>query len=167
MNLVAVFPSAELAREAVARLERQGFTWDSIGLAVRLPDDPPPASSPEAPRSRSTASTPAHRSPAVVGALSGAGLGGLFGLSLVGTTVNVPGIGPVLISGPLATLIGAGLGMASGGLLGTLIDSGIPETEAPDYLKRIQDGHVLVTVDVDNDSVDRARQALEPPDSRH
>jgi hypothetical protein len=160
MNLVAVYPTPELAREAVERLQRQGITWDSIGLAVRMPDADK-ASTPE-PEADAESKPVTEGATARNAALVGAGLGGLLGLSLVGTTVRIPGIGPMLIGGPLAALLGAGIGLASGGLLGTLVGSGIPEHEAPDYLKRIQEGQVLLTVDVDNDRASRARQALEP-----
>jgi hypothetical protein len=168
MNLVAVYPNPELAREAVERLQRQGITWDSIGLAVRMPEESsaPPDSATADEAAEDTADGRSKTKAALVGAVSGAGLGGLLGMSLVGTTVRVPGIGPVMISGPLAALLGAGLGLASGGLLGTLVGSGIPEHEAPDYLKRIQEGQVLLTVDVDSDRAARARQALEPAGAR-
>ena len=79
---------------------------------------------------------------ATAGAVSGAGVGALIGLALVGSTLVIPGVGPVLIGGSLATgavtsagtaaaaLTGAGIGGVSGGLIGGLVGAGIPEDEA-------------------------------------
>jgi hypothetical protein len=74
-------------------------------------------------------------------------LGGVGGL-LVGLGVlAIPGIGPVLAAGPLATtLLGAGVGAAAGGLIGSLIDLGIPEEEAKYYAEGLRRGGAVVTV---------------------
>ena len=46
----------------------------------------------------------------------------------------IPGVGPIIAGGALAsTLAGAGIGAAAGGLLGALVGLGIPEEEARYY----------------------------------
>ncbi|HET6314582.1 MAG TPA: general stress protein, partial [Chloroflexia bacterium] len=53
---------------------------------------------------------------AVTGAVGGGVLGGLAGLLVGVGALAIPGIGPVVAAGPLATtLIGAGVGAATGG----------------------------------------------------
>ena len=97
-----------------------------------------------------------------VGLGTGAVLGGIGGL-LVGLGVlAIPGIGPVLAAGPLATaLAGAGLGAAAGGALGALTDLGIPESEAHYYAEGVRRGGTLVTVKVDDALADRAAEIME------
>ncbi|MBX6314363.1 MAG: hypothetical protein IRY99_15840, partial [Isosphaeraceae bacterium] len=96
----------------------------------------------------------------------------LIGFALVGSTIVLPGVGPILVGGSLATgslvaggataatLTGAGIGAASGGLIGGLIGAGIPEAEARDYATRLERGDILVSVQVPDQEVDRARQLL-------
>ena len=98
---------------------------------------------------------------ATVGAVAGAGVGALVGLALVGSTLVLPGLGPVLVGGALAAgLTGAGIGAASGGLLGGMIGAGIPEAEAQDYASRLERGHILVSAQVPKAEVHRVRDIL-------
>jgi hypothetical protein len=74
----------------------------------------------------------------------------------------IPGIGPVLASGPIiSTLVGAGLGAGTGavtgGLIGALVDVGVPQDEAEYYHEGIRRGGTLVTVHLGGD--DRADDA--------
>ncbi|MHC5543306.1 general stress protein, partial [Singulisphaera rosea] len=61
---------------------------------------------------------------------------------------------------------GAGIGAASGGLLGALIGSGIPEHEAEHFASALEEGHILVSVDVENDLVVSVRRIFEEEGSR-
>ena len=41
--------------------------------------------------------------------------------------IAIPGVGPIIAAGPLATtLAGAGIGAAAGGIIGALTDAGSP-----------------------------------------
>ena len=65
---------------------------------------------------------------AAAGALSGGVVGGLIGLL---GSILVPGLGPIVVGGVLAsTLTGVGIGAATGGLIGALMGLGIPEADA-------------------------------------
>ena len=98
---------------------------------------------------------------AAAGAGIGAVLGGLAGLLVGLGALAIPGIGPIVAAGPLATtLAGAGLGAATGGLVGALADAGIPEREAGAYAEGVRRGGTLVTVRADEDRVDRATDIL-------
>ena len=73
----------------------------------------------------------------------------------------IPGVGPIIAAGPLATtLAGAGIGAAAGGIIGALTDAGIPENEAGYYAEGIRRGGTLLTVRANDDQVSRATQIL-------
>lgn len=89
---------------------------------------------------------------AVAGVTAGGLLGGLTGLLVGVGALAIPGIGPVMAAGALATALattaaGAGIGAAAGGLLGTLVGLGIPEERARIYQDRIEHGYYLVMVE--------------------
>lgn len=105
---------------------------------------------------------------AATGAGIGALVGGLGGL-LVGLGVlAVPGVGPVLAAGPLATAIsaitGAGVGAmaggAAGGLIGALVDLGLPEETAGNYAEGVRRGGTLVTVRTEDHQAEEARRIM-------
>ncbi len=102
-TVVGMFETREAAEDAINRLLAAGFTREAIGVAMR---DPREASE----IAESTGTEDLSAEGATAGAVSGAGVGALVGLALVGSTVLVPGVGPVLIGGPLAAaLTGAGV----------------------------------------------------------
>ena len=159
-TVVGMFASREDAQDAVRRLQTAGFHNESIGVAMH---------------DRHGSIDLAHEAGvhdlagegAAAGAVSGAGVGALVGLALVGSTVVLPGVGTFLIGGPLAAaLAGAGIGAVSGGLLGALIGAGIPEEEAREYAGRLEQGEILVSVQVPDEDVERARAMLEAEGAR-
>ncbi len=153
-TVVGMFETRDAAEDAIQRLLSAGFTRDKIGVAMRDPRESREIA-------EKTGADDLSAEGATAGAVSGAGVGALIGLALVGSTIAIPGVGPVLIGGPLvAGLTGAGVGAASGGLIGGLIGAGIPEEEARDYSERIERGHILVSVECDESLVPRARQIL-------
>ena len=78
------------------------------------------------------------------GAMSGGLVGGLIGL--LGSLL-IPGVGPIVVGGVLAsTLTGAGIGAATGGIIGALMGLGVPEADAPALRHRAPSGRTLVTV---------------------
>ncbi|HRN69967.1 MAG TPA: DUF1269 domain-containing protein [Candidatus Woesebacteria bacterium] len=83
---------------------------------------------------------------ATAGAVAGATVGGLAGLLTGVASFVVPGVG-LLVFGPLATVLtGIAGGALSGGLVGALVDYGIPEEKAKLYEQRLQAGEVIVGV---------------------
>ncbi len=80
---------------------------------------------------------------ATTGTVLGGGLGLLTGIGLLA----IPGVGPVVAAGWLiATVTGAGLGAAGGGVLGSLIHAGVPEDHAHVYTEGVRRGGTLVSV---------------------
>jgi hypothetical protein len=152
-NVVGLFDDVEHARMAVQELRDMGIPNSDIGFAAH---DTAGDYGREFESGREGAAT---------GAVAGGVLGGLGGL-LVGLGVlAIPGVGPILAAGPLAaalgTLAGAGVGAAAGGLIGALIDMGLPEEEAQYYAEGVRRGGTLVTVQAPDHRLDEVRQVMD------
>ena len=94
---------------------------------------------------------------AAIGGVIGGGAGLLAGLGMLA----IPGLGPVVAAGWLAsTLAGLAAGAATGGLVGALVDAGVPEDEAHAYAEGIRRGGTIVTVRVDESLADPALDIL-------
>jgi hypothetical protein len=136
-TVVGLFGQPAQAEHAIRELKESGFTADQIGVAThdRLePPDPPvePGDGDEA---------------AAVGALTGGVIGSLVGL--LGSLL-IPGVGPILVGGVLASLLGAGLGATAGGLIGVLVGVGVSESDAHHFEAGLRAGGTLVTVSAGN-----------------
>jgi hypothetical protein len=60
--------------------------------------------------------------------------------------VAIPGIGPIVAAGALATTLGgAAVGAVAGGLIGALVGAGIPEEDARGYETHVKEGRILIT----------------------
>jgi hypothetical protein len=89
---------------------------------------------------------------AKAGAATGGVLGGLTGLLVGLGSLAIPGIGPVIAGGAVATalattLAGGAIGAAAGGIVGALVGLGIPEDRARVYSDRFQRCDYLVIID--------------------
>ena len=111
------------------------------------------------------------------GAVPGGVLGGLTGLLVGIGALAIPGIGPVIAGGMLASafgmaggtaVAGAGIGAAAGGLVGALTGIGFSHDEATYYEEGVRGGRTLVTVEdpdgradtyFDETGADRYREA--------
>ncbi|MEG4440920.1 histidine kinase [Microcoleus sp. AT9_B5] len=89
---------------------------------------------------------------AKAGATAGAVTGGLIGLLGSIGALAIPGVGPVMAGGAIATLladtvVGGAIGAAAGGLVGGLVGLGVPEAKAKVYNDRVSRGEYLVFVE--------------------
>jgi hypothetical protein len=81
------------------------------------------------------------------GAVSGGLLGGIAGLVIGISALTIPGVGPIIAAGPIASaLVGAGIGAVAGGVIGALVDWGVPEEHAEYYAEGVRRGGTLVAV---------------------
>lgn len=96
------------------------------------------------------------------GATIGTAVGALVGL-LVGTSMLVlPGVGALVVLGPIgATIAGAGVGAAVGGLTGALIGYGVDHGDAQMYTEAVRRGASLVLVRSAEADVELAVEILE------
>ena len=102
---------------------------------------------------------------ATAGALTGGTLGGITGLLVGLGALAIPGVGPIMVAGELATVLtttvaGGAIGAAAGGLVGALIGLGIPEERARVYSDRVDRGDYLVIVKGSDEEIARAEAIL-------
>lgn len=149
-TIAGLFDNLDAAHAAVRDLRDLGLPSSDVSLVAH---DVTGAYSQSLDRA-DWSTAPAPQDATATGAGMGAVLGGLAGL-MVGLGVLVlPGIGPVLAAGPLATVLGGifGVGVGAvggglaGGLLGALVDLGVPPDQAPFYAEGVRRGGALVTV---------------------
>jgi uncharacterized membrane protein len=155
-TVVGLFEDYRDADRAVSELSSQGFTRSEISIAARDSAIRDRMVAGEAGTERAVAES------AGAGAVGGSVVGGLAGLLVGIGALAIPGVGPVIAAGTLATTlgstaVGAGIGAAAGGLIGALVGLGIPEEDATFYAEGVKRGGVLVTVQT---SDDRASEAL-------
>lgn len=145
--VAGLFPDLRSARDAVTELKAAGFTNKDIGLAMTNPTGA------AAPTEDITGTRATEE--AATGAAGGGVLGGVTGLLIAAGVVTIPGLGPLLAGGMLASALGVtgasvvagtGLGAAAGGLVGGLIGLDIPESEARHFETGVRSGRVLVLV---------------------
>jgi hypothetical protein len=80
-------------------------------------------------------------------------LGELSGHLLAAIALVLPGVGPIVVDGPLAAGLGEAAGHAAGGIARTLRQAGLERTEAEHWQKRIEQGAILVGAHVDRTAV--------------
>src|SRR6476619_7552699 len=154
ITISRLYDDYETASRAVDELERAGIPHSDISIV---------ASNAEGwyDRNRTTSRVdPAHdrdhdgRDDRAEGAAAGAGigatLGGVAGLLAGLGMLAIPGIGPVVAAGWLAsTAAMAAAGGTADGLIGALTQSGIGEDDAHAYAEGVRRGGTLVTARVD------------------
>jgi len=144
--VVALFEERSEAKGAIRDLKNAGFTNEQIGIVTQ--------DRVEAGEAPSEGSAVGLAEGAAAGALTGGVIGGLVGLV---SSLLIPGLGPLVVGGVLAsTLMGMGVGAATGGLIGALVGMGVPEEDARYFDAGLRDGRTLLTVS----GTDRAPQAV-------
>jgi hypothetical protein len=146
-----IYDDPSLAGEAVRALEAAGFTRDEISI-VRQNGDV------ELMETHSDSVADGATTGASVGLAAGAGAGLLASLGLIA----IPGLGPLVAAGVLATTLATGAaGAVGGGVLGALIDYGISEEDAPVYAENLRRGGTLVSVRADANRVEQAELIMQ------
>ena len=144
------------AQQTVQALESAGISHDNISIVSNNADNSHATTSGVAGSDTPVEDTRAGTG-ASTGTLVGGGVGLLTGLGLLA----IPGVGPVVAAGWLvATLTGAGIGAAGGGLLGSLVHAGVPEEHAHAYAEGVRRGGTLVTVRGDEDQASQIEGVL-------
>jgi hypothetical protein len=143
-TLTKVYEDQGVARQVVGELETAGIPSSSISLVASkgYADD---------------------GSADGRGAEAGLMIGGTAGGLLAGlAALTIPGIGPVMAAGWLATAaLGAFAGGVTGGILGALIDANVPEEHAHVYSEALRRGASLVSVRVEDNDADLVRAILD------
>jgi len=144
--VLGVFTERNGAEEGITRLENSGYNPKDISIMMR---------------DKHEAHDIADNTGASVveGTLSGAATGGVLGAlaGLFVATGVIPGLGAILIGGPLAaalgltgaaatTVSGAATGVIAGGVLGALTSLGLSDEDARVYEESIKEGGILLAV---------------------
>lgn len=178
--IVAIFEERAEAEDAIRDLKSAGFTNDQIGVATQdrpVIRDPARSEATAAPAEQTSSSrdngdakngagakngdetASGLAEGAATGALTGGVIGGLVGLI---SSLLIPGVGPLVIGGVLASsLLGMGVGAATGGLIGALVGMGVPEEDAKYFDAGLREGRTMVTVNNTNQAPDQAISILE------
>ena len=145
-TVVGVFFNASNAEKALNDLKSASFAPEQVSVVAKESED-----------SRALVENTHMEGAETTGAGTGALLGGLTG-GVVGWLVGIgalaiPGIGPVVAAGALATTLGgAAVGAVAGGLIGALVGAGVPEDDARNYEAHVKEGRILLTVRADNEA---------------
>ncbi|MCP3388227.1 hypothetical protein NLM27_05470 [Bradyrhizobium sp. CCGB12] len=142
------------AEQAVSRLESAGVPHSDISIVANNSDNWYGSKSGKVDRDRDGVDDRAEGAGA--GAGIGAGVGGAAGLLAGLGLLAIPGLGPVVAAGWLAsTAVGAAAGAATGGIVGALTQAGVSKEDASRYAEGIRRGGTLVSAKVPDN--DRAR----------
>ncbi|MBE9192547.1 signal transduction histidine kinase LytS [Gloeocapsopsis crepidinum LEGE 06123] len=158
---IGVFSSYLDAEQAISELRDRGFSMDKISIIARDEATQDEIAGIDV---NDTFDNKAGEG-ATAGALTGGVLGGITGLLVGLGSLVVPGVGPVLFAGEVASaltaaLAGGAVGTVTGGLLGALLGLGIPEERAKIYNQRVASGGYLVIVDGTTQDIINAESIL-------
>lgn len=158
---VGVFSRRQDAEVAIDELNRAGFSMNKISIIARDADRQGNIAGVDvADRVGNKADEGA-----AAGALTGGTLGGITGLLVGLGSLAIPGVGPVIVAGEIATVLattiaGGAIGATAGGLAGALIGLGIPEERATAYSNRVERGDYLVIINGTDEEIGRAEAIL-------
>lgn len=166
---VGTFANYQDAEMALRELQSSGFSMNQVSIVGRDMERRDVAGADAGDRisasSKHVAEDTRADEGAKTGAATGGALGGLTGLLVGLGALAIPGIGPVMAGGALATALattvaGGAIGAAAGGLVGGLVGLGIPEDRARLYSDRVSHGEYLVMVEGSEDEIHRAESVL-------
>lgn len=152
----ALFDDYQSGASAVSALEAAGVSAADVSIVSNNSDNWHTG------KDRTSDATDDAEAGAGVGATIG-GIGGLLaGLGMLA----IPGLGPVVAAGWLASTAagaaaGAVVGAATGGLVGGLTNAGVPERDAHVYAEGVRRGGTLVTAKVPDAMATQAQAILE------
>lgn len=162
-TIVGIFDRKDDAERAVEDLKEFGFQNSDISVIMKEQGG-------FVQRSKGSKGGSAFEG-LITGATSGGVIGGLAGLLIGIGAIAIPGVGPLLVAGPLAvalgltgaaaaTVSGAATGILAGGLVGGLVGLGFPQDVAYEYEQRLRQGGVLLAVPVEVESDARKVEKL-------
>ena len=147
--ITKVFEHYNHAKQAVSDLESAGIASAAISLVANKKNTGNDTAADEGTEAGAGAG---------LGAAAGGAVGLLTGLGLMA----IPGVGPVVAAGWLATTaLGAVAGGATGGIVGSLIGAGVPDEHAHVYSEALRRGGSLLTVKVEDNMVERTHAILD------
>jgi uncharacterized membrane protein len=152
--ITATFDDRSMADRVLDQLSSDGFTSDRISVISREDVIQGGVKIEDEDKGSNIGKT------ATVGGVIGGVVGLLAGIG----AITIPGIGPLLIAGPLASALGIGLsttaaatasgaltGAVAGGLFGALKEFGFDEAKARNIENKVKEGSILLMVEAETD----------------
>ncbi|MBD8034364.1 MULTISPECIES: general stress protein [Solibacillus] len=140
-HTVGYYDTEQEAIAAIEDLKRQGYRSEDISIISKSKTDIDHVS---------TETGADVAGGAAAGLAAGGALGGIGGILLGLGALAIPGVGPIVAAGPIATgLTGLAAGGSIGGLAGAFVGMGISAEEADRYDEEFKAGKILVIVDED------------------
>ena len=153
--LIAEFSSRDDARLALEVLEKADFDAQQVSTVYRkedhaIDDLAEQGEGQEAPVSseKETSEAPSGKS---------TGMGALLGGAVAGPLAVATMVGPFMLAGPIA---GMAAGAVVGGVLGGADRWGVTEEISEKYRRRVEEGAVLIIVNGDRITLDKAERSL-------
>ena len=148
-----VYDDPSTAKEVVSALEEAGFTSSQISIVRQQGDGVTTTTADDDNDGATTGAT--------IGLVAGTGAGLLASLGMIA----IPGIGPLVAAGVLATTLAtAAAGTITGGLLGALVDYGVSPEHADIYAENVRRGGTLVSVKADGERLREAEDIMQEYD---
>lgn len=143
-SVVASFDQHDQAIRAANQLRQSGFTTEEINVVTKE-------------ENRTSSNEEFYDDDVTDGVLTGGTIGGIGGLLAGAGALLIPGVGPILATGPIAAAIS---GAAIGGIAGGLIDYGIPAEASSRYEEKVARGESITVVKTSLAKVNQAAQVL-------
>jgi hypothetical protein len=166
---LGVFDRYEDAEKALFELEESGFTNDGVSVVMK--------DSKEAKALAKNTGSKAGKG-AASGAVTGGIIGGVAGLLTGIGAIAIPGLGALMVAGPIAsalgltgaagaTVTGAASGVLAGGLIGALTGLGVSEGDAKVYEDAVKKGNILIGVNDDKQDQQLAEDVMRENFAHH
>lgn len=147
-TVLGVFHSKDKAEEAVREIRERGFDNTEINVVAKDEERG------KGDRGGARMSTGGNLTG---GTTTGAAVGGVAGLLAGAGALAIPGIGPIVAAGPIATMLS---GAVTGGIAGGLIDWGIPEERGRHFEEKVKQGKILTVIKTSDKKAEDAMQIL-------
>jgi hypothetical protein len=141
-TVTGIFPTMLEAHNVMRELEGIGVPEDALSIVAGNESDRHKEYLEKAQKaSESTAAA----------AASGASFGGGMGIVATLVALSIPGVGPFIAAGAMATVLaGLGIGAVGGGLISAFHHMGISHEEAPLYEEAVRRGSIMLIAKVDD-----------------
>ncbi|HXV99390.1 MAG TPA: hypothetical protein VEC93_13285, partial [Anaerolineae bacterium] len=159
-NVAGLFESEATADQAINALQEAGFSKNNFSLVARQNRIVQRVDQAEDQEQGMI------QADSKLGTAGGAAIGGIAGLLFGVAALAIPGIGPIVAAGSIATALGtatvaAGMGAVAGGLLGAITSLGISVEEANMYAEGVKRGGILLVVEADEAHAPIASQIMQ------
>ena len=149
-TLVATFDHQHAAERALSGLHDSGYGADEVSVLAK---DPRRLKEVDSQFVEGNFMEDAGKVGGIFGGVIGAAMG-LFALV-------IPGVGPIVASGAILSVLGGtAIGAAAGGLIGGLAGLGVPQTEAEIFVNSLKEDKILLVVTAGSERILEAKQII-------